>query len=132
MCPCSVSVSTIVKRKITVSVSLKSPQGCRPVCTCQHILHAKSSLFFLFLFPPQAVSLGEQRGFLVEQFARIVRCYLKDSEDAFRYAGGTREAGRKPWLSLEMADNGSDSDEIGFKEANTGVSATPELCTQDT
>ncbi|CAN0191491.1 unnamed protein product, partial [Ectocarpus sp. 12 AP-2014] len=31
-----------------------------------------------------AVTLGEQRGFTLEQFARIVRCYLQDSEDAFR------------------------------------------------
>ncbi|CAN0540196.1 unnamed protein product, partial [Ectocarpus sp. 12 AP-2014] len=31
-----------------------------------------------------AVTLGEQRGFTLKQFARIVRCYLQDSEDAFR------------------------------------------------
>ncbi|CAM9825388.1 unnamed protein product [Ectocarpus sp. 13 AM-2016] len=31
-----------------------------------------------------AVTLGEQSGFTLEQFARIVRCYLQDSEDAFR------------------------------------------------
>eukprot|EP00752_Nemacystus_decipiens_P007971 g7124.t1 len=31
-----------------------------------------------------AVTLGEQRGFTLEQFARIVSCYLQDSDDAFR------------------------------------------------
>lgn len=32
----------------------------------------------------QAVTLGEQRGFTLEQFARIVSCYLQDSDNVFR------------------------------------------------
>lgn len=43
--------------------------------------------FFVFcLFAREkAVTLGEQRGGLtLEHFGRIVRCYLEDTDDAFR------------------------------------------------
>lgn len=43
-----------------------------------------SMLLLSFSAAVQAVTLGEQRGFTLEQFARIVSCYLQDSDNVFR------------------------------------------------
>ncbi|CAM9755223.1 unnamed protein product, partial [Scytosiphon promiscuus] len=47
---------------------------------------AEKSRFFraAVILLKAAVTLGEQRGFNLEQFSRIVRCYLQDPEDAYR------------------------------------------------
>lgn len=51
-----------------------------------HDLRRRNHADLIFILPTatQAVTLGEQRGFTLEQFARIVSCYLQDSDNVFR------------------------------------------------
>ena len=51
-----------------------------------HDLRHRNHADLIFILPTatQAVTLGEQRGFTLEQFARIVSCYLQDSDNVFR------------------------------------------------